>query len=695
MGQTFTNTLALTGGNEMGNFRFSASNLDNKAVVPNSGLNKKSFSMNVNGRYWDKLTASAKVQYFIEDVDNRARLSDAPGNANYAVGLLPPSINVEDLKGTTDKQGAEEDGTELMHQSSIYQQNPWWAAYQFETHDKRDRIMGSTTLRFDFTDWLFLQGRMGMDWYTSKRTQITPYGTAYSPQGQMNERSIRQRETNIDFMLGFDKNFGDIGINGFFGGNQARRHREEIGASGSVFNIPFFHDISNLANIGPIHGLTTWGINSLYGSAEISFRDFLFVTGTAREDWFSTLDGRGLLYPSVGMSFVFSDAISLPEAITFGKVRASWAQVGGGTGPYQTNLTYGLVGQGHMGQALGKLSQGTIPNSELVPFTSTEMEFGADIRLFQNRLGLDVAYYTRTTTDDILNASISQASGFGSATVNIGEITNSGVEALVTGKILQGDLDWDLTVNFAYNTSEVVSLAEGIEVMQVGEARSRNAYIQHHLGKPYGLIIGYSPRTDDNGNTVYDANGLPLRSETPEILGYGVHPITSGITNAISYKGVNLSFLIDIKQGGDIYAGTNSNAYGRGLHVNTLEGRETGIDVSGVDEDGDAFNYHVEAEDLQDYWGRISGFASEFVADASFAKLRQFTIGYNLPSSVLNKTPFSSVNISVIGRNLAVLWKNVENIDPEANYQTGNAQGLEWFGVPQYRTFGFNVNVKF
>lgn len=712
-GNTFTNTLALTGGSDTQTFRFSISDLRNNAITPNSGMKRQNLTLTTNSVFAKKLTLSAKAQYSHEDVDNRARLSDAPGNGNYALVALPPSIAVEDMKGTTDKLGAKEDGTELGYSNNIYSQNPYWAAYQFETKDVRDRIIASALLRYDITDWLYIHGRVGTDWYTTRRTSIEPYGTAYKPRGGMNENQYTRNEVNAEYMIGYDDTFGDIRVTAFFGGNYMRRKYEQVGGGGNDFNVPFLHTLSNLANRSPNYDITEWGINSLFGSAEISWKNMLFLSATGRQDWFSTLppDNNSLFYPSIGASWVFSDAFAMPEFFTFGKVRASWAQTSGGANPYSLDLNYGLVGQGHLGATLGRINNGSIPNSQLSPLISSETELGFDIGFFQNRLRLDYAYYTRKTEDEILNASISSTSGYGSATVNVGEISNSGHEVLLTGTPVKGDLRWDISLNFAQNETTVDKLYEDSKILGAEEARSRNTYSQHRIAYTdddgvyqeggYSVIVGYTHKMID-GQKVYDEDGLPVRSDGVSVLGNGVHPFTGGINNSFAWKNWNLSFLIDFKSGGDLYTGTNVTAYGSGLHKETLVGREDGLTISGVDEEGVAGQWVIPGTSsdpaaiiVQNYYSRMSSISEYFVHDASYAKLRQLVFGYSFPSSMLQNTPLNAVTISFVGRNLFLLYSNIDNVDPESTYTTNNGQGLEWLGVPQTRSYGFNLNIKF
>lgn len=699
-GSTWTNSLGLSGGDENYNFRIGVTNLQNEGIVPNSGLDRNTFTGKINARFFDRLSATMSGSYIKEDVRNRPRLSDSPGNANYTAWSMPANVNIETLRGPNG-DGSDADITSPFYQEewrfndNVFVTNPYWAAYRFGADNSKDRLMGNLTLRYDFTDWLFLQGRMGMDTYNERRTDLTPYGTAYSPFGQISERSFDFVETNMDFMLGANKQFGTIGLNAFVGGNQMKQNTELIGSFGQQFSIPFLEQITNTRNRSIDYDISKTQINSLFGSVELSYNNFLYLTATARQDWWSTLPegNNGLLYPSVGASFVLSDAFDLPRAVDFAKIRASWAQVGGATNPYQLLLPYGLYGQGHLGQPLGGITTSNIPNSELVPLLNTEFEVGLDFRMFKNRLGVDLAYYNRITENDILQAGVSRASGFNTQVVNVGELRNSGVELLLNiVPVKTNNFNWDLSFNMGYNDSEVVRLLtpeQDNEQLFQDESRTRSAYIYQVEGQPYSSIMGFRYARDDNGNILLDGDGLPLRGDF-DILGQGVHPLTLGVNNTFNFKNFSFSFLIDGKFGGDIYAATNAFAYLRGLHQNTLEGRETGeIRLP------DGNTTKLEPADAQLYWGRVFNISEEFVQDASFIKLRQFTLGYNLPRSIISKTPFAGASISLVGRNLLLLYSKVDNIDPESTYSNGNAQGLEMFGVPQTRSFGVDLRFRF
>ena len=726
-GSTWTNTIGLSGGNENHAVRMNASILDNKSIMPNAGFKRRNVSLSYNGNFGDKLSVTSKILYSNEFAQNRPRIADSPGNATNAIFTLPTNYDVNVLRGDENKLGAvpegvttfdnKEVGAELQISNNLWNANPWWAAYQFDNDDTRDRVITSNVARFDVTDFLYVQGRFGMDMFNRRETRLTPFGTGYQRRGSINERERRVRETNLEGVIGFDDTYGDFSINAFVGGNIMRRQTETLALNGNNFNIPFFHTISNAANQTPGYGFAAEGINSVFGSATLGFKDYFYLTGTARRDFFSTLDieRNAILYPSVGGSLVFSELLGInSDKFTFGKFRASWAQVGGSTSPYNLDLTYGL-GQGHLSRFTGNnspnasIQQGTIPNRLLVPLTSTEFEVGVDLRFFNNRLGIDLTFYDQKTTDDILSASISTTSGFEATTVNIGEMKNRGLEFLLTGRPIQKkDFSWDVTLNMAMNNSEVLSLAEGLDEIRVagglGEPRTRWAFIFNVVGQPYGTIKGFTQEMI-NGQPVFNAdNGSPVRSNDVEILGNGVHRYTGGITNAINYKGIYADFLIDFKAGGKIYSGTNVRMVGSGHHQKTVDqvtdlgfvanGRES-IVITGVDEDGEALQMTIGPELIDNFWGAYSQLSDRFIYDASFIKLRQVSVGYSIPRGMLANAPVQGVRLSFVARNLALLLNNLENVDPESTYNNSNAQGLDYFSFPQTRSYGFNLKLDF
>lgn len=720
-GSTWTNTVGLSGGNQDHAVRLNASILDNKSIQPNAGYKRRNITTSYTGKFGKLLTITSKVLYSNEDAQNRPRIADSPGNSLNALFSLPVNYNVDDLRGDPNKPGAipegfdpvddKATGEEMQISNNLWNANPWWAAYQFDNDDQRDRVITSQVAKIDITDFLYVQGRVGMDWYVRRETDVTPYGTGYSRLGGINERERRSREINMEALLGFDETFGDISVNAFVAGNQMRRKFEGLFLNGGNFIDPNIVAVKNTANQTFDYEFSQEGINSVYGSATIGYKDYLYLSGSARQDWFSTLDiaTNSILYPSVGGSLVFSEMLGISnDAFNFGKLRASWAQVGGDTDPYNLDLTYGL-GNGHLDQPDAFIVQSTIPNRALVPLTSTEFEVGVDLRFFQNRLGVDLTYYSQRTTNDILDASISATSGFGSTRINIGEMTNKGLELLLTGSIIQKkDFKWDISYNMAMNNNEVVFLNEGIDEIgladNLGIPRTRWAFAFNIVGEPFGTIKGFEQATTESGELIFDSNGFPVQSSEAVILGNGVHRFTGGITNSFNFKGIYADFLIDFKTGGQLYSGSNVRMVGYGAHRMTVEpvsgpgfvseGREK-ITVTGVDENGDALNVVLGPDQTDGFWGAYSQLSDRFIYDASFAKLRQISVGYSIPRSLIDNTPIQSLRVSFVGRNLALLYTQLENVDPESVHNNSNAQGLEYFSFPQTRTYGFNLKIDF
>lgn len=727
-GLNATNSIALTGGFQQTTFRFSVSNLTSEGIVPNSGMDRTSFMLRGNSRI-GRLTADVKASYSREDVKNRTMLSDSPGNPNYTIALLPTNV---DPKSMAPGHVPGNELEELRIGSNTFVTNPYWAANNFSADDERDRIIGSASLQYAFNDWLTLTGRAGQDWYTSRTSQLTPYGTAYNAGGGLSENEFRVQERNLDVLLRARRDLTPtLGLDVFVGGNRMYRQFERLELSGSGFNIPGLVTISNLASRSSGYWFNEKAINSVYGSAELSFRNYLFVTATGRNDWSSTLpaDNNSYFYPSVSASFVFTDAFRMPSVIDFGKLRASWATVGSDTDPYRLALTYGLLNFTHRNPhtntdtPLGVIGQDAIPKFDLEPSKNVGAEVGLDLRVLGNRLGIDFTLYQETTQNEIVQSSIPVSAGFTSQVLNVAEMRNRGVELLLSTRPFDtGDFSWDLDFNFAKNNNEILGLAPGITSLNVGEeSRTQNARITAEVGEAYGTIRGYAYARDPQGNIVLQ-DGLPVRGPF-KVLGNGQPDWTGGLINTFRYKRLSLRSLIHINWGGQLYSATNALAYSSGLHKNTLAGRaeceaagygandERGCWVpQGVVVTSGTVSYDANGNITQDtrqfapnttptfpqtYYGRVGGqIAEEFIYDASFIKLREVELTYRLPERWLGRTPIRMATVSLVGRNLLLLYSKVPNVDPESNYNNTDAQGLELAGVPHTRSIGFNVNLK-
>jgi len=685
-GHTFTNTLALQGGNEAINFRISASNLQNQGVIPNAPLSRTTLTVNNNFKK-GKFSGGISGSYILEDVKNATHLGDVP-NPNGHVATWTTSVPITSIKGDPNKPGADPNtGMELLPTNDVWGSNPWWAAYQIVNNRKKDRVIGNVSVRFDPTDWLYIQGRMGLDKWNRSTVSVTPTGQGYQPKGSMSIGENQFVESNNEILVGFNKKLDmGLGINGFVGGNMMMRKMESQSLSGSNFAIPFFHSLANTSE-SPSRsvGYSKIGTNSVYYSAEFSFKS-IYLNTTGRQDWFSVLDGKSIFYPSVSLSAVISDLVKMP-VFDFLKVRTAWSQVGGATvGPYSTTFSYGL-GTPHNGFAQGYINSGSVPNKGLRPLLSIEYEVGADMRFFGNRLGIDITYYDRKSKDDILSVALPESTGYTGTSMNIGKVSNKGIELLITGTIIQkSNFEWKSTLNYAYNKSKVVELLDpkvNNEKLYVSGNRTMVQMIYQYEGLPYGQVSVYDFKRDESGKMTVDANGIPEKGEIIP-LGPGQAPTFGGWANNFRYKNFVADFSIDYQFGGWIGSGTEFGGIAAGLSKYTLPGRGVGIGK-------------VKAEDVNTYYEFISdniGIISTFRSD--YIKLRQMSVGYNFPASMLRSIKvIKGLSLSLVGRNLWIIMKKADNIDPESNYSNGNDQGLEYAGYPSVRSIGFNLNAKF
>jgi TonB-linked SusC/RagA family outer membrane protein len=696
-GSTFTNLLAFDGGNKNANFHFSFSNTDNKGIVPSNTMNRKTFNLGINANLSEKIIFEGNAQYTTENNQNRVYLADFQLNPNAGAQLIATNIDVRTLD-----PGYGADNFETLWSDYIYATNPYFAINKVENGDRTSRLIGSLKVRYNVTKSIYASVRAGLDQINMDGFAITPTGTAFNNRGQMSTDNSLRYEYNIEGILGFNKDLGDFSVNVFAGGNQMRNQFSGINLSSGQFNIPFQYFIGNGSSQTFSKNFSETGINSLFASADLDFKNYLYLTLSGRNDWFSTLDmqNNNLFYPSVGLSFLVSEAWkSKPIWIDYAKVRTSWAQVGGGApNPYSINQTFTADAVTHLGQTLMYVSSNALP-SLLTPYTSTTLEAGIEMRMFKDLVSIDLTVYNRTTTDDIVNATIPPSSGYSSVGLNVGEMTNKGIELMLSGTPVRSSngFIWDIGFNIAYNRNEVIKISEGLTSIQLPGATTRtlNGWIYHFEGQPFGMIAGYRQLTDANGQLVFNStSGLPVAGPLVP-LGKGVAPFAIGMNNNLRYKNITLSFLVDSRWGASIYSATNAYGTDFGVHKNTVANnvRETGITLTGVDQNGAPYTGTISAEKY--YRGIAYTITDQFVEKADFIKLRSVNIGYNLPQSLLSKTPIKSANIAFVGRNLLILYNSASNIDPESNYNNSNAQGLENFGLPTTRSYGFNLSISF
>jgi TonB-linked SusC/RagA family outer membrane protein len=698
-GSSFTNTISISKGNESGSFRVSASNLDNKSMVPNSGLGRRTFNISMDQKITKRLSVTAVVNYVDEKADNRSYLSDGPLNANNIL-FLATNVDESILAPGFD---ATRNGAEIRWSDDEFVTNPYFVTNQFENDHSRRRMISSVMARYDVTSWLYAQTRVGYDLSNDKAFTITPWGTAYSTNalgsGGLNQSQTQRSELNIEGILGANKKINDnLTFDALVGGNIRKNESETVSVGGGTFVLPYVYALSNLLNQGSGYGFSEQGVNSGFYSADFSFNDYLTVGTTGRYDDYSTLYSSinpdkktGIFTPSASASFVFSELVNLGK-LSFGKLRASVAQTSGELGdPYQTSLYYSLD-RSFNGKPMGTFSS-TAPNSTLSPFTLTEVEVGTDLRFFMNRLGIDFAWFNRKTENEIMRANFSPAAGFTGGFVGTGSTKNTGVELQIRGVLVRTpDFEWTTTLNFTNVKNEIISTDLDNTNLQLGFNRATlgNAYTAFVPGMAGPQIMAYDYKRI-NGEIVVDASGIPVRGDL-KAMGSVLPTQYGGLMNQLTYKGINLSFLIDYSFGNKVLSATEHYSIVRGLNKITLEGRD-GI-TTGVTDEG--LPNTVEAPAQLYYRAVAQQVTSSSVVDGDFIKLRQLTLGYSIPGSKLGKLPFRGIEFSLVGRNLAILMRKAKNIDPESSFGSNlRYYGIEGTGLPSARSLGINLNFKF
>jgi TonB-linked SusC/RagA family outer membrane protein len=691
-GSTFTNTVAFTGGTEAITYRFSLADLNSKSVLPNSDFDRKTGNLNLSGKLSKKLSFEALAQYNIERAKNRASAGDALGNPNWTPYMVANTVDIRWLN-----PGYDANGTEIAWNDAPIASNSYFVVNKYQQRDTKNRFIGQAGVTYEIIKNLSIKGVVSRDFYYYNYSYILPTGTLYIPNGQYNELKVDASETNGLLTLNYNGKIKDFGISAFVGGNQQRSVYNQSNITGSNYIIPFFYSSTNLSTVSTTPTNNKTAINSLMGSADISYKNFAYLTVTGRQDWFSTLSpqNNNIFYPSVGGSFVLSEAFKLPQGINYAKVRASWAQVGGGApDPYQINQAFTMLPSS--GQPIQNVSSTTITNMNLRPYTSTTVEAGIEARFLNSRLGIDITLYDRKTTDDIVSTAITGTTGYNNVLLNVGELSNKGIEGLLTGTpVKTTNFTWSASYNVAYNKNEVVKLAAGLNQIQMASSVNGWGYINNIVGQPYGAIVGTRMLRDANGTVVYNATtGLPVATPLQK-LGNGVAPLTMGLSNDFRYKRFSLNVLLDGKFGNKILSLMEIYGTRLGLMKTTLPGRDGGLPISGVDQSGNPYSRTVPVADLRTYYDNYKSYSELFLHDASFVKLRQVILSYNIPVDALKAISVQSASISLVARNLLTIYKTTDNFDPESSFTNGSSQGFESFGLPRTRSYGLNLMVKF
>ncbi|QXV67554.1 SusC/RagA family TonB-linked outer membrane protein [Mucilaginibacter sp. 21P] len=698
---SFTNTAVFSGGGKESTFRLSLSDLRANSMVPNSYLDRKTFNFNGSQQVTSKLNVNVVANYVLENSKNRSGLSDGPGNPNNVQFLAPNQDQATLAPGVTP------DGKELTFTDDSYVTNPYFAANYFQKNTQRSRLISALSAKYDFTNWLYLQGRVGYDVSNDKRIDIEPTGTGYrGDNGTMRQANAQITEFNTDILLNAKHSLVKDLLNVDFtaGGNIRKSNADGTFIEGQGgFIIPYFYSLTNFGsrNSGPSTDLiTNKQVNSAYYSADFSIKDYLVLSTTGRYDYYSTIAksvGPGIFSPSVSGSFIFSELHKM-DGVDLGKVRLSFAQTSNDAAAYSNSVYYNLNNAINGVPTAGFSSQ--LPNLFLKPFTLKEVEAGLEMKFWGDRLGFDLTLFSRKTNNEIINGNLDWSTGYTNRYIGTGSTQNKGIEFEIHGTPVRSTsgFSWTPSFNFTYVKNKILQ-TDGVTNDNINFGRFRPsaanglAITALVAGLPGPQILAADYKRDASGNIVFDSNGLP---QTGNLIPMGstIPKIYGGLNNTFNYKQFNLGFLVDYRFGNKVLSATEQASIFRGLNKLTLNGRETGVVGVGVTESGTPNTVSVPAQTY--YQALARNVYTVDVLDGSFIKLRQITFGYTFNAAFLRGTPFSSIGVSAVGRNLWTIMKHTKNIDPESGFSNDvRYAGIEGGSLPFARTYGLNVNFKF
>lgn len=713
-GITFKNNIALTGSNDNGNFRLSYTNLNSEGIIPNVNLKRNTLSLNAGYKFTPRFSVKTSISYLNSKSDNRPAMGYGPENPMYLFAWYGRNLNTQSFKDYW------QEGMENIEQATynIWHENPYFNMYENTNAYDKNRMFGNIVANLQLTDHLSLMARTGIDWFFDNRVSKRAYSSKRFPKGMYRDDDVYFKEMNSDLLLIYNNNFGGYwNITAIVGGNHMTQENMFTSNVANELSIPNVYTLTNSSvPLVSTQYDTKKQINSLYALAQINYKEKIFIELTGRNDWSSTLpDGNNsYFYPSLSVSAVLSDMVDLPEVFNYAKVRAGAAAVGNDTDPYRLRSIYKYSTP--YGSNYGLTDDDIIANSDLKPEQQQSYEIGANFVMANQRVGLDFTFYNNLNKNQIIQLPLAQSSGYKERYVNAGSIQNQGVEAMLNIQALRAKqgFNWNVMFNFSRNVGTVKSVSEGMKEYVYKwstpyDNDDAKIYAIAKEGERLGDIYGtgfIKVDVDGEERIVYE-NGLPVRDPEIRKLGNYNPDFILGIGNEFEYKGFRLNVLFDWHQGGEIVSRFYSIASRTGVLDHTLLGRDllsNGSYEDGVIGDGvlaDANGNYVENTvkvDAQTYhknfYRRVNEESATF--DASFIKLRELSLGYTIPSRVLDKLPITGASVSIVGRNL-VLWTSQNYFDPETgSYENESYMpGVEEMSYPSMRSIGFNFNFKF
>ena len=718
-GLTAQNTAIMSVNSGKTGVRFSVTDMRNKDILPNTHMSRDNFNLRVNTSA-GPVDFDFTANYTREDVKNRPALGDSQSNVGKNLMTLAGTYNQAWLKNyeTSEGEYANWNGNDQ------YNKNPYWDLYKNENTSAKDIFRLTAKAIWNINDHLKLQGTVGTDMNYMTFEDFICKTTPGKLAGQLQNQNFNNRTLNAELLALYNNQFGNFDINATLGGNIFKVNNKTDIFTGMDQQMKDVVAIMNYAEQSIQQNTYKKQINSLFGSASVGYQHTYYLEATVRGDKSSTLptSNNVYVYPSFSGSVVFSEWIKNKSLINYGKFRASWAQVGSDTDPYQLSLNYSTAKYSYGGYVIGMINNDVQPNKDLKPTRTNSFELGLEMKFFQGRLGLDLTYYNQLSKDQIIRLATSSTSGYNYSLINAGEIENKGIEIALNGRVLQiKDFAWDAGVNFSKNVNKVNSLVDDMQWFELEKATWCGVSVGAQVGENYGAIKGKDFKRNEQGLFIINPEtGLPEVSETTEVLGNASWDWTGGFYSTLTYKNFRLSAGFDVKVGADLFSMSMRSAYETGRASGTLAGREEwyrseenrlaanmtleewraagkceGYIVPGVIDNGDGtYRTNDIPVNPESFWKSAArNCPSLFIYDNSYVKCREITFGYTFPEQMLGKM-IKGLNVSFVARNPFIIWKNIPNIDPDSGYNTSGL-GLEYGSLPSRRSYGFNVNVKF
>ncbi|WP_125723565.1 SusC/RagA family TonB-linked outer membrane protein [Flavobacterium ustbae] len=716
-GITYDNSISVARSDEKSDFRLGVNNQKQLGTVPNSEVNKTNFTLNTNYQISKGIKVGVTANYI---TTNAPALPGGP-SGNRAAGVMLQFLWF----------GRQVDINELQRNREVnwnnsYYSNPYWNAYYNTTSQQRNRIIGDVHLDAKLAEGLNFKFRTGVDYYNDRRKYEIRYGTNGTPFGSYAEDAYTVNEQNTEGIFTYTKKINDDFTVDALAGFNIRNHSDANNYQKAPrLAVPDLYTLTNSRDpLTSSNNLSRLRVYSAYASAQFGYKNYAFLNVTGRNDWSSTLpsNNRSYFYPSINGSLVLSEAFNLKSnTLDFLKIRGGWSEVGNDADPYQLATVYNFQ-TAFDGNPIQTSSQRKL-NENLKPETTRSTEVGLEATFFKNRLHFDVAYYNTNSFDQILEIKTTTSSGYNSQLINAGKINNRGIEIQLDGSPIQTEnFKWNIGANYSKNTSKVEILDYAKQIQNYTIGTSGGVDVLASVGQAYGALYGTAYLRDASGNIVVGANGLPKADPTKRVLGNYTPDYLAGVTNTLTYKNLELSFLVDASVGGEIFSGTNRTGTYTGVLASTLPGRGAengglsyyldgttktlvnGTAPSGVTvyDDGMIFNGVYEngspnttVLSAQEYYKASYNISEAYIYSSTFVKMREIKLAYNLNKSFAKKLGLEGASITAVGRNLFFIYKDAPNIDPETAFNTGNAQGLESLSLPTTRNFSLNVNLKF